>query len=1127
MEDNLAEDFVLGIDLGSNSVGWSIIRLADDEPCGIILQGSRVFDAAYENYMQGDKEQTANVNRRIARSRRRQTNRRRRRHIKLWRLLQRFSLLPPTENVPIPFRKSPAWGTDSSPTDRDRLFGDIRQDYFNWLDDTIRSSPWFLSKRGTGTSPEPDQTLPYILRAAALHEELEPYHLGRALYHLAQHRGFLSNRVRPVKENEKEGIVAREIGDLRARMGADNAETLGHFFAGRSPVSQPLGEKERIRKSRTERKMYKDEFALIWQGQQRYHPDLLTEDHRKQVAAVVFYQRRSRPRPSSIGWCELERECRRARAHLLIAQKFRLLQKVNDLTIRFFGEPQRYLTREERTTLIRELELRGNLEFKKVRERLHLKTSHRFNLQAGGEEKMPGNSTAAQLYRVFKEQWLSFSDDLKDKLVADVHSILSVPDEDDRKRRATLYLKKYGFESAGEDLARSTLEGGHMGLSLAALKKIVPFLERGVQVGAITPDYCYLSDGTIRQLHERLDQGLSYQDARRGLLPETRAASEVFPFLPPVKEAVRSLLNPVVMRVLTEMRKVTNDIVKAYGRPQRIYIELARDLKKSKKQREQMAKGMRANESARRKATELIKGRTGNPHPSDEDIRKVLLFDECGGRCPYCLHTISEREFLGSGTEIDHIIPRSLVLDKSFVNVVLCHTGCNSAKGDRTPFQAFAGDMYTPMLSAVRKFSGKKWIIEEKLRRFRMDDEKLKKFREDFNSRQLNDTAYASRSAADYLGLLYGGRVDSDGKQRVFTTTGKYTSYLRNIWNLNSVLKDGETTHGGWEPKERGDYRHHAVDALVIALTTPRLIDRLMEAVRRAQSEGHRRVRLDEPWPGFLEEVHARKKDIGISHRVSKKISGPLHKENFYWVPKRDRKPGMSIGEGRIRKPVDQNMTRDLAEKIPDDARAVRDTVLKKLDELGGDAKKFRDPNNLPFLESKDGRSTPIKRVRIGDTIKTFTFGEGQKSRSVRPAGNHHLEIYSVTDSQGNENTWKAECVNMIEAYRRLKDKEPVIRQQDSKGNKLKLSIAPTETLRCDGKHGGKPLKGLFVVKSISQEEKSHSIKIEMIDVNDARPQHKVKKAHGRITKSPNELRKLNARKVIVSPIGEVTEAHD
>jgi len=1127
MDDQLAGDFVLGIDLGSNSVGWALLRLANGKPCGIIRQGSRVFDAAYENYMQGEKEHTSNVNRRDARHRRRQSKRKRRRIVKVFHILQRFGLLPPTDDVPEPFRKSATWVESSDCNHRERR-GDIRQDYFNWLDKTIRSSPWFVDRCRSRTYPEPDQTLPYILRAAACDEPLEPYFVGRALYHLAQRRGFLSNRVRPVKEDEEEGVVASEISELKERMRAENTETLGHFFAGRSPAGQPLEVNQRIRRNRTERRMYKDEFPRIWQEQEGHHADLLTEECKKQLHRAIFYQRGTRQRASAIGWCELEPGRRRARAHLLISQRYRLLQKVNDLRISRSGEPQRDLTREERGALIYELERRGDLKFSEVRDILSLKKSHRFNLQSGGESKMPGNRTASQLYKVFGDEWLSFSDELRQKIVGDVHSILSVRDEDDRKRRATLYLRKYGRESAAEDMAKSTLEGGHLGLSGAAMYKLMPFLERGVSYGHIAPDYRCLSDEIARQLLDKLDQGLSYQEARKGLLPDIAPTTEPLPMLPPARDVVRSLLNPVVMRVLTEMRKVVNAVIRRFGgKPLRIYIELARDLNKSKEQRETMAVEMRANEAARRKARGLIEELTGDPYPSREDIRKVQLFDaQSNGLCPYCLHHMGERSFLGSGTEVDHIIPRNCLLDDSFLNVVLCHTECNGAKGDQTPFQAFSGkpDLYAQMLKAVSKFSGKKGIIEEKLRRFKMDGEELEKFVADFSSRQLNDTRYASRAAAEYLGLLYGGKVGSDGKQHVFTTTGKYTSLLRNIWNLNSILKDGETNHGGWEEKKRADYRHHAIDALVIALTTKRRIDELMEAVRRAQNEGKRRPRLDDPWPGFLLEVRQRVNDIVVSHRVSTKVSGALHQENFYWARGEGRQPGLSIGERRIRKPVDRSMTRERAERIVD--AGVRKAILEKLDEHGGDAKKFSDPKNLPSLGLRGELRTPIKSARIADTIKTFTFGEGDNARAVKPARNHHLEIYAETDSHGNEKRWKAKCVTMIEAYRRLRAHEPVVQQEHGSGTKFKFTIAPTEVLRCDGEQDGKALRGLFVVKSVSQEEKARSIKIEMVSVSDARPQPEIKKAHARITKSPNELFKWGAKKVVVSPLGEVSEAH-
>jgi len=77
--------------------------------------------------------------------------------------------------------------------------------------------------------------MPYVLRAAALDEKLEPHYLGRALYHLGQRRGFLSNRKKPMKKGEDEGEVKASIAELRQKMQESGARTLGEYFARINP----------------------------------------------------------------------------------------------------------------------------------------------------------------------------------------------------------------------------------------------------------------------------------------------------------------------------------------------------------------------------------------------------------------------------------------------------------------------------------------------------------------------------------------------------------------------------------------------------------------------------------------------------------------------------------------------------------------------------------------------------------------------------------------------------------------------------------------------------------------------------------------------------------------------------
>jgi CRISPR/Cas system Type II protein with McrA/HNH and RuvC-like nuclease domain len=183
-------DYVLGIDLGTSSVGWAMIAWRDGGPVDLLRAGSRVFDAGMDVDNKSGKESSRNLARRTARLIRRQHWRRGRRLKKIFNLLKSYGLLPE--------------GRVSSPEER--------QDYLNRLDNTILDSQWFRDKSRDGATADPRQVMPYMIRAAALDVRLEPYFLGRAFYHLAQRRGFLSNRV----EITAASNVKKEEGKVKA-----------------------------------------------------------------------------------------------------------------------------------------------------------------------------------------------------------------------------------------------------------------------------------------------------------------------------------------------------------------------------------------------------------------------------------------------------------------------------------------------------------------------------------------------------------------------------------------------------------------------------------------------------------------------------------------------------------------------------------------------------------------------------------------------------------------------------------------------------------------------------------------------------------------------------------------------
>jgi CRISPR-associated endonuclease Csn1 len=1071
------DEFVLGIDLGTNSLGWSIIGLVDGEPASLIRAGVRVFEAGMDDSKGLGREESRNKARRDARSHRRQLWRHQRRLLKLARMLQRFGLLPA--------------GDLSQP--------EARQDFFNRLDSEILQSPWFSEKEASANYPAPRQVMAYILRAAALDECLEPHFLGRALYHLAQRRGFLSNRKQITKKDDDEGKVKEGIAELRKAMLEKHTRTLGEHFSRLSPSD------ERIRSRWTARDMYKTEFNAIWDAQAAHHPFLLTPERKKELERAIFFQRPLWFDPKTIGQCELEPGQRRAPAYLLVAQRFRLLQKVNDLEIELPGEPPRYLTKEERAKLTDTLELQGDLSFHKgrkvngrpipsVRDLLGLPKTVSFNLQRGGEEKMPGNRTTSQFHSVFGERWLEMSAEEHNQAIMD---ILSVQKPETLKRRA---LEQWKLEEeAAHKFCNISLEPDYLNYSRKAIEKLLPLLEQGIPLAT----------------------------ARMQTYPESFTSGEPKPFLPAVQQTLAEIRNPAVTRSLTELRKVTNAIIRQYGRPTQIHIELARDLKKSKKQREAISENNRRNEKSRADAASKIIKDAGIQEPKPVDIRKFLLAEECRWQCPYTGKSISMAGLFGPEPQFDieHIIPFSRSMDNSFLNLTLCEVAENrSVKGNKTPYQAYSGDdaEYEKMKNRVKNFTGERSTVAAKLKRFTVDDDELEVFLEEFSNRQLNDTAYATRLAKRYLGVLYGGEVDNQNRRRVFARSGRATSDFRALWKLNGILNDGPTTGGGQAEKARSDHRHHAVDAVVIGLANDSMIQRLSRAAQMAP-QLHRRLfgPLEGPWPNFVDTIRAEIGRIIVSHRPNRKVSGALHEETLYSRPL--PLPGSSPGQKpapRVRKPL-AKITKAEVDDIADPT--VREMVQKKLAQLGGDPRKFSVPENLPFFEIADGRKIPIKSVRVIKKTPTFSLGEGRRQRNVTSESNHHLEIFAELDEHGEEVEWDGVVVPLAEAFRRNRAHLPIMQKDFGPKRLFKFSISPGEVVECDGKAG---CRELFVMRKASQLS-SGQLQIGFAPINDARKAREMQIARTWLWANPETLRQRHPRKVAMNPLGELSEAHD
>jgi len=1055
MSAQTAQSYILGLDIGVASVGWSRIECDPDNnfrPLRLLGAGAHIFEPGTEG-SQADiakgKDVARNQQRRTARLTRRQTWRRARRKQQLLRLLIANDLLPASI--------TPLKRPEEIDTYLKRFDADLRQ-------------RWITNKQHTD-----ELRLAYLVRSAAADRKIDRHDFGRALYHLAQRRGFLSNRradARKQDGDDDRSVVKTSIGELQKRIDAHTPPLLGAYLASLDP------EQEKVRRQWTSRPMYTTEFDALWLKQAEHHG--LVDDAHDSIRQAIFYQRPLKSQKNLIGRCSLiPTEPRAPIAHRLY-QRFRVLQTVNNLQIVPLDGSPRALKKEERTGLLSLLLEKGDLTFDKARKLLKLPRGTMFNLEAGDEKRIVGHRTDAKLREVFLKRFDSFSAADQDRMVEDLRSF-RLPEALERRGR-----KRWDLSAVDPTaFAAINLEEGYAPLSIAAMKLLLP----------------------------KLEQGMPYATVRRAEFPESFASQEPVPTLPPVQEAVNDLRNPAVARSLTEIRKLVNEVVRQFGKPHTIRIELARELKNPRGVRERITKQMRDREKIRAGIVQRIldEPKLGIGQPRRDDIERVLLAEECGWNCPYTGRSFNMAELLGPTPQVDveHIWPRSRSLDDSFLNKTLCfHDENRSRKRGRTPLEAYGGnrELWADMIKRVERFKGDPYARLEKLRRFKAEE-----IDADFSNRHLSDTRYIGRAAADYLGLLYGGRDDATGTKRVQVCTGGLTAWLRSGWGVSDLLgEDGE--------KNRADHRHHAVDAIVVALSDTRSVQLLSSAAAVADQRWARRAfdHVDEPWPGFRQEAAKAIDAIIVSHRQSRKVSGPLHNDTIY--------SGLIDGTPRVRKELQKLSPSEIRDGKVVDKRALA-AIRAKLEQAGKPEPTPRDisqlfglAENLPLVRGHDGQMVKLRKVRVLADPGQTRIGKPGFERHINTASNHHTIIYAELDAAGKDKKWFDEPVPLLQAYRRQAAGQPIVRRELGADRRFVFSLAPGEFLEMATPDDATK-RAVYRVLSISQGD------MELRLHHDARMADEVRKSKARLRASADKLRKLLARKILVTYLGEIRNA--
>ncbi len=960
---------------------------------------------------------------------------------------------------------------------------------------------------------------PYPLRARALHEQLEPYEIGRALFHLNQRRGFKSNRKAERKQKDAEdGKIASGAKALDQAMAEEGAETLGQFLAGREIKRVRMGGENQDYDFYPQRRHVEHEFDCIWAAQAQHHPALLTDTARAALHRILFFQRPLKEQ--QVGVCTfVNSEQRLAKAHPLFQER-RLYEEVNQLEVTTPGAPARKLTLDERDALILELREKREVSFGRLGKRLKLDPDQSFNKASETRSHLKGDEVRAIMSdkKRFGDAWLHMD---RDRQWLIVETLMEEEDPD----RLAEFLKAQGLPEERiadtEKAARMLPEGhGRLGPTATALileehrkavitydeavKRAFPHLHHSdFRTGEVLPTLPYYGELLTREIP-----------------PGTQLESD-----PPEKRWGK-ITNPTVHIGLRQLEKLVNAVIAVHGRPDQIVVEIARELKLNEKDKEEHNKRIRRDTAAAQQRSAKLQ----QEGIDDSGANRMLLrmWEELNPRevldrrCPYCAEPIGMRQLFSGEADIDHIIPYSRSLDDSASNKVVAHRGCNRAKGNRTPWEKWGGTERWDVIAqqAGRLHRSKQW---------RFGPDAMQRVEKDggFLARQLVDTQYLSRMATTYLSSLYADKKEGS----VYVIPGRMTAMLRRLWGLNSLLPDHnyvENEHSN-APKNRLDHRHHAIDAAVTAVTTRSLLMQIARAAGRAEDKDLDRLfeDLPPPWDGFREELGDKLAAVTVSHKPDHgrrgrpapgkdATAGRLHNDTAYGltgefaadgktpivvhrVPLLSLKPGDLTDPSRI---PDAQLRDALYEATRDRTGKEFEQALLRIRERGiGKV----DKNGRPLFKG-------LRHVRVREPLNVIQVRDksGKSYKAYKGDANARYDVWRLPNGK-----WVHDIVSMFDAHQeRAADRRP------HPAAKKMLSLRQNDMIAIERDDSAVEIVRVVKFSTIGAIALAPANEGGALKARDAAPADTDPFKY--IYSSGGGLKKLKARQVRIDPLGRI-----
>lgn len=927
----------LGLDLGTNSIGWAIVERNDTE-CTLKDKGVTIFQEGVAR--EKESEKPAVQDRTAARALRRHYFRRRLRKIELLKVLIRHGLCPPlTDEQLVLWRTKKIYPTG--------------EEFIRWqrTDDNEDKNPYHDRYRA-------------LTEVLDLRLQSDRYVLGRALYHLGQRRGFLSNR-REAAEDSESGKVKEGIATLNNDMAAAGCRYLGEYFY------RLYRDKRQIRARYTSRnEHYLKEFEAIVEKQR------LPEELHKALRRAIFYQRDLKSQKGLVGRCTFEKGKSRCPVSHPRFEEFRMLSFVNNIRIQSPDDAEPRPLRPEEREKIASLFLRKSkpqFDFEEIAKRIAGKGRYackgdrteaacRFNFSRS--TSVSGCPVTAELKEIFGEEWLPELCALYtlgagkngEQILNDVwHALFSFTDE--VRLRAWAQEKLQLSEKQAAAFAAIRLPRDYAALSLNAIGKILPYLRSGYRydeavfmanlrsvlpagvwadeskrheieadVAAIIEDFPRnpLNRNTTKEQciedylrgswavdNRRLERLYhpsmieTYPDAR----PDTRG---MWKLGSPRTSAVR---NPMAMRALFRLRILINRLLREgkIDRTTKINIEFARELNDANR-RKAIERYQREREAENKKYAEKI--REAGIEPTEEDILKYRLWveqsqDDCHNeRLKYrlweeqkhlCLYTgksIGLHDFLGASPsyDIEHTLPRSRGGDNSQMNKTLCQNYFNrEIKRAKLPSELAN---HAEIMARVEALGWQEKIdsLQRQVEGLRRKSKKTGLTKEAKDS--LIQQRHLRQMELDYWRGKYERLVMTEipegfsNRQGVdIGIVGKYARlYLKTVFERIRTVKGSTTSdfrkmwglQEEFEKKARENHIHHCIDAITIACIGHREYDEWARYVgdeeRYRRGEGAK-PNFEKPWPTFTEDVKAVAEEVLVSHHTPDNMAKQTRKK--------------------------------------------------------------------------------------------------------------------------------------------------------------------------------------------------------------------------------------------------------